>query len=282
MGVCEMNPRPKPSFWLQKALSDRAEEFFNSEVREQAEIFLQPKLLFDVIASPGRIQGRLKLSLGKTCHPSIGITPLSESVWGEVARRAGVQALFPATILCGSLPAELLDVFKSLELDFLPSSSEIEFFQCECLGRASTLPCAHTAALFIRFAELSADDPFSFLLLRGLGKDSFLNSLLESRRALWNSEHSSGTEEPVAEILPVAEKELPFDAGILEALHFDIRADELPGTELRRLDTPPVPPFEEEFLSSLEELYDRTARRAQALGMRRRTLPPQTQKRPEG
>ena len=128
---------------------------------------------------PGHIAARVVGSHGELYDVDIAVRKLADSEWEQVADAIASKASHLAALLDGELHPGVVDDAAAVEVDLLPSASELRP-DCSCPDWAE--PCKHAAAACYVAAEEIDRDPFALFLLRGKSRDELV-SLVRSRRA---------------------------------------------------------------------------------------------------
>ncbi|WP_101829761.1 SWIM zinc finger family protein [Frankia canadensis] len=99
--------------------------------------------------------------------------------WARLERALAARAGYAASLLAGTVPADIDRVFTALGLSPLPTGADDLAMDCSCPDWQR--PCAHLAAACHALAEHLDRDPFEVLALRGRERDVLLDGLRTHR-----------------------------------------------------------------------------------------------------
>ncbi|MCB0359328.1 MAG: hypothetical protein KDD44_06820, partial [Bdellovibrionales bacterium] len=128
------------------------------------------------------------------------------------------------------------------------------------------------AVLCVQLRDSLQRDVFSLFEFRGLGRHELLHRIRRARPTFSRKDArgATGSGAPSAEQAPIRP---PLDSsfwrlrGSVSELRYTLRADELPASLLRRLDSLPLGSLTTAAELGLEDAYVNVARRAQGLGL---------------
>lgn len=115
----------------------------------------------------------------ETYKARVAVRTFSGTTWTRVEQALAARAGYAATLLAGSMPAEIDRVFAALGLSLFPTGVDDLAMDCTCDDWQR--PCAHIAAACYQLAESLDRDPFGLLALRGRERDPFLDGLRTHR-----------------------------------------------------------------------------------------------------
>lgn len=225
----------------------------------------------DLFISPGSVSARFPGEQGRFIKSRISMTVVDEALWSIIFTKMSETAFFLAKLLAGELPAKLDEVFRDAGTKLVPDCPRDISAHCSCAN--SEAICRHTAGVFFSMISQFEKDPFSLLTFRGRGREQSLFQLRELRPKVANcsSESHSLNYRPTnykpSQALSATVLNFWDSSKLLLELSYNIRADELPASLLRRLDPLPVKEMQTETELALEDAYAKVARRAQALGL---------------
>ena len=257
----------KRTLWI----SERLKGLFTSEVEHLAAETGKRRRVLDFFLVPGRVQSKLQDENGKFHRVELGMRQFSEEEWSTVCKEFAQHALFLASFLTSRIPEEAESLLRASGIALLPEKRED--IQLSCDGEPlNPNNSAIVFTVFDRLLDRLDDDPFSIFVLRGKGREEML---LEIRRQ--RSEFERPDVQPFAdadaEFVEKDGKEAEtFDdfwraSPSMQELSYNIRADELPASLLKRLDQLPLGGAEDHIEPLIEDAYLRVARRAQAYGL---------------
>ncbi|MCK9893996.1 hypothetical protein [Frankia sp. AgB32] len=105
----------------------------------------------------------------------LAVQTFSGGDWARIERALAARAGYAASLLAGSVPAEIDRVFAVLGLSPLPTGAGDLAMDCSCTDWQR--PCAHLAAACHDLARHLDHDPFEVLALRGRERDVLLDGL---------------------------------------------------------------------------------------------------------
>lgn len=111
--------------------------------------------------------------------PRLAVRTFRPADWARVERALGAQARYAASLLAGSLPAGIEDVFAQLGLALLPTRADDLAMDCTCADWQR--PCAHLVAACHQLAGTMDLDAFALLALRGRERDALLAEIRRHR-----------------------------------------------------------------------------------------------------
>lgn len=232
---------------------------------------LKRRKVLDLFIAPGRIVGKVQEEGGGLKRIELELTQLSDAEWGQVTTVLAESAYLLGRVLSGVFPPELDSRTSERNIVFVPIHSEALSIM---INGEKGFERTHdaVAALMDRVIDRIHNDPFLLFVLRGRGREEILFEVGELRRRLAESSIPQ---------LPAEDLVLTTGSGAfgrrmnedvwklnkeLFELSYNLRADELPGLILKRLDPLPLSGLEDDVEPLLEDAYVRVARRAQAFG----------------
>lgn len=121
----------------------------------------------DLAIDPGEIVATVQGSRAEPYRARIGLTPFAEEAWEAVEDAFARDSWYAASLLGGTVPDDLEDVFASVGLSLFPTGPREMPMDCSCPDWS--VPCKHLAAVAYLVAERFDEDPF--LILRWRGRD---------------------------------------------------------------------------------------------------------------
>jgi uncharacterized Zn finger protein len=110
---------------------------------------------------------------------TITVGQLSDREWSQVLTAMAGQAQYSAALLSGQIPTQTVELFRSLGVALLPTTSVELQTSCSCQDWVD--PCKHVAAVHYVLAEALAVDPFLLLELRGRNRQQVLATMRTMR-----------------------------------------------------------------------------------------------------
>lgn len=223
----------------------------------------------DLSLVPGRVTARFQDEAGKIYRAEFTPSTFTAEEWERVSILMAEEAIFIAALLSGVFPSALGDIFTRAELDLFPSTIESLRPRCECGGHVAD-PCRHLSNLLEKFVERVEEDPYSILLLRGFSRDELILDLKRRRSDLPEETEETGfltVPPPVAPSVELSQEQFYTADQELFSMSYNLRADDLPASILKRLDPVPVGDGFDSLDFELEEAYAQIARRSQVFGL---------------
>jgi uncharacterized Zn finger protein len=133
----------------------------------------------DLTIEPGEIVATVQGSRAEPYRARLGLTPFADEAWEAVEEAFARDSWYAASLLGGTVPDDLEDVFASVGLSLFPSGAREMPMDCSCPDWS--VPCKHLAAVAYLVAERFDDDPFLILRWRGRDRATLLAGI-RSRR----------------------------------------------------------------------------------------------------
>jgi uncharacterized Zn finger protein len=198
---------------------------------------------------------------------------LTSDEWNTLLEEMSKEAYYLAMLLNDTVPNEIEDLFASHGMTLIPQDPTV--YQIRENGQKVDLTelSPSYAAFVLRLCDKIESDPFSVLILRGIGHDELLHELRKRRTLLKKDKDfkpSLHYKEIEYEPAPPLVATIPHywsAGGELNTLSYTIKADELPSSILKWLDPLPLGGLEDKVDFMFEEAYERIARLAQSYGL---------------
>ncbi|MHC4947567.1 MAG: SWIM zinc finger family protein [Planctomycetota bacterium] len=120
------------------------------------------------------VQGRAAAPYRTT----IELPVFTREEWERVIEAMTAEAIYPARILAGELPAGVEDLFAELGLPLLPGGADAPTARCTCAAGGR---CKHAAAVAWLLSQRLEREPLTILALRGLDASRLLEQLRQAR-----------------------------------------------------------------------------------------------------
>ncbi len=147
----------------------------------------------DLAIDPGEIVATVQGSRAEPYRARIGLTPFAVEAWEAVEEAFARDSWYAASLLGGTVPDDLEDVFASVGLSLFPTGAREMPMDCSCPDWS--VPCKHLAAVAYLVAERFDDDPFLILRWRGRDRATLLAGIRSHR------DDVEPTVTPLAEVL---------------------------------------------------------------------------------
>jgi len=259
-------------YWRAERLLQLLTEFGVNEHIDAGHEIIQRRRTVDFFVAPGTISARIQDERGHPVRVRLSLEAIADQLWPVIFNELSQSALYLAKLLCAQLPLETEQVFQRAGSFLFPTSAKELALQCECT--APNTGCKHSAALYLLASNQFVSDPFSLLTWRGRAREQAMAELRRVRqnlRASLQDSASVGSYQllPSQPATPLSESMTHFwsSGARLQELKYTIKADELPASLLRRLDSIPVGDLQTGVELALEDAYAHVARRAQSLGL---------------
>ena len=120
----------------------------------------------------GEIVATAQGSRAEPYRARIALTPFADQAWEAVEDAFAHDSWYAASLLGGSVPDDLEEVFTSVGLSLFPTGTREMPMDCSCPDWS--VPCKHLAAVAYLVAERFDEDPFLILRWRGRDRTSLL------------------------------------------------------------------------------------------------------------
>ena len=249
--------------------SERFEAIFSSGALPDDVETIKKRRVIDFFLVPGRVQAKVQDDTGKLHRIEILVRQLTDSEWEMVFITLAKQAYFLACFLSSQLPEEIDEVLTAQGLSLVPSSAD-ELDVVVDMERVVAPAGGIESVVLQKLCERLDEDPFSLFLIRGKGREE---SLLEIRRQRERLARPTKEELDYSDTEVETPVETETDSNYFRMkpkareLSYNLRADELPASILKRLDPLPLAGLEDDLEQVLEDVYAQVARRAQVYGL---------------
>ena len=164
--------------WWGQAWCDNLERYADYETRlPRGQRYVRSGAVVDLQIQKGKILARVQGSRKIPYKVEIRISPLSQERCDEIMDRCGSRADSLESLLSGSFPETLKDVFLG-EGGLFPTPKEIAF-GCSCPDWA--MMCKHVAAALYGVGARLDENPMLFFALRGIDTDRFVDVAIANR-----------------------------------------------------------------------------------------------------
>jgi uncharacterized Zn finger protein len=135
--------------------------------------------VIDLAIEPGEVVATVQGSRAEPYRARIGLAPFAEEAWEALESAFARDSWYAASLLGGSVPDDLEDVFASVGLSLFPTGAREMPMDCSCPDWS--VPCKHLAAVAYLVAERFDDDPFLILRWRGRDRATLLAGIRSHR-----------------------------------------------------------------------------------------------------
>lgn len=140
---------------------------------DQGRYLAQRGYVSNAEVASGRVHGDVREGRLRPFRAAFSAPPVDDDGWERVTEALSAELRYPAALLEGRLPGEILDVFAAVRAPLLPPPDQLDS-SCTC-GEAQ--PCKHAAALHEVFAARLDADPFLLFELRGRDRQTMIAAL---------------------------------------------------------------------------------------------------------
>lgn len=164
--------------WWGKTWCDNLEQYADYESRlDRGKRYVRSGAVIDLKIQKGKILARVQGRRKTPYKIEIRISPLSEERCQGIISRCGTKIENLESLLLGSFPEELKELFMGEE-GLFPTPKEISF-GCSCPDWA--LLCKHVAAALYGVGVRLDENPLLFFELRGIDVERFIDVTLASK-----------------------------------------------------------------------------------------------------
>ena len=164
--------------WWGQAWCDNLERYADYESRlSRGQRYVRTGAVVDLQIQKGKLQARVQGTRKVPYKVEIRISPLSQERCDEIIDRCGSRVDSLESLLSGSFPETLKDVFLG-EGGLFPTPREISF-GCSCPDWA--MMCKHVAAALYGVGARLDEDPMLFFTLRGIETGRFVDVAIANR-----------------------------------------------------------------------------------------------------
>jgi uncharacterized Zn finger protein len=135
--------------------------------------------ILDLAIEPGEIVATVQGSRAEPYRARIGLTRFADEAWEAVEEAFARDSWYAASLLGGTVPDDLEDVFASVGLSLFPTGAREMPMDCSCPDWS--VPCKHLAAVAYLVAERFDSDPFLVLRWRGRDRTTLLAGIRSHR-----------------------------------------------------------------------------------------------------
>ena len=152
--------------WWAKAWNANLESYADYRNRiERGRSYVKNGFILDLSITSGRIEALVLGSAPKPYSVGIQITKLTKQKWAAIKKRSKDRIDSLQSLLDGSFPKDLEELFRAKDGGLFPSPKEIKL-SCSCPDWA--IMCKHVAATLYGVGARLDTDPGLFFSLRGV------------------------------------------------------------------------------------------------------------------
>ena len=266
-GVKSQNKRGAfgQSWWAKRWIS--VLESFNIGARlQRGRSYARRGQVASIDISKGLVTAKVQGSRKTPYSVTINIKTLSKSEWEKISAALSGQAFFIAKLLAGEMPENIEDIFEEANISLFPNKLKDIETNCSCPDWSN--PCKHIAAVYYLLGEEFDRDPFLIFTLRGMARDEILAitdiSSVSDEIAL--DDCLTDPDQQDETVTLHAPEPLPCDP---ESFWRPVKPKEsdtgvvsiptIPGAQARKLGGFPLWRGQENFLESLEKIYNQAS-----------------------
>ncbi|WP_433798727.1 SWIM zinc finger family protein [Actinomycetospora sp. CA-084318] len=135
--------------------------------------------VIDLAIDPGEVVATVQGSRAEPYRARIGITTFADEAWDAVESAFAADSWYAASLLGGTVPDDLEEVFGRVGLSLFPTGAREMPMDCSCPDWS--VPCKHLAAVAYLVAERFDEDPFVILRWRGRDRATLLAGIRDRR-----------------------------------------------------------------------------------------------------
>ena len=176
--------------WWGRAWCANLEQYADFASRiDRGKRYVRAGTVIDLQIKGGKVLARVQGSKKTPYKVEIRISPMTVEECDRVVEKCGNKIESMETLINGSFPDELQEMFTGKE-GLFPSPKAISF-NCNCPDWA--IMCKHVAAAMYGIGKRLDENPFLFFTLRGLNADRLINVALENKveKMLQNADNPS-------------------------------------------------------------------------------------------
>lgn len=128
--------------------------------------------VLSITVSSGKISAQVQGSRSKPYTTDIEVQTNKSADWDRLFEKLAKEARYPAQLLDGEMPHDLVDLCKALGLSLFPTRNSELIGRCSCPDKGR--PCKHIAAVHYAFGEALDRDPSLLFQVRGANRDTLL------------------------------------------------------------------------------------------------------------
>ena len=165
------------SSWWGKSWNDNLERYADYANRiERGRSYVRNGMVLDLRIREREISALVAGSRSRPYKVSIAIDGIPGETWESIVCRSSERIDSMASLMEGSFPRELKDIFFCARTGLFPAPSEIKF-SCSCPDWAAM--CKHVAAALYGIGARFDAAPELFFLLRGMSMDELIGTVAQ-------------------------------------------------------------------------------------------------------
>ncbi len=250
--------------WLAEELYDQIYSLCSQELVDEASKSFPKGLESDIFVEKGRISSRIQLEEKKSVRVVLFVPLFLEDEWDKLLREISRNFYVVSQLINGKCNEKIKAISNTVNISLIPDFSlikveiddvEAEFKDYKVIG------------IIEKFITQVLQEPMTLFLLRGKSREELVELLRKHISDLSSTEDTlemQPKEENTEQNLVFLDKGKFFNFG-LSSKDIFVRADELPGVILRRIDPLSQDAKDSMIDDALESLYERVARLSQSL-----------------
>lgn len=244
-------------------LIEEYSDFFSLDVQDKAKKFINAEQVQEVYVEPGRISSRVSIDKRTSVRVVVVLPEVVSDIWDQIIKAAATDQNILLYLYNNILPDGFFNKIPEAQKLFM------KFSDATCIidDQPSDTNNEFVASVFEKFVEQVLSFPLIFLTFRGYGAEQFIHDIRSMRSFLLQQNVLLPDSDPKGikkNSVIISDQEFygEFEKDNIDVL---VRADELPASLLKRLDSlPPVMGLD--YLDrNLEMAYERITRLAQSL-----------------
>ncbi len=179
------------SSWWGKSWNDNLERYADYANRiGRGRSYVRNEMVLDLKIREREVSALVAGSRSKPYKVSIAIDGIPKRTWESVVCRSSERIDSMASLMEGTFPRELKDIFFCAGTGLFPAPSEIKF-SCSCPDWA--LMCKHVAAALYGIGARFDAAPELFFLLRGMSMDELIGTVAQKETQRLLDRQGSGS-----------------------------------------------------------------------------------------
>ena len=256
------------NWWTKRWMSVLENNYMGAEL-PRGRAYAQAGQVLDIDIAHGEVKAAVQGAEQKPFDVSIKFKPAPKTKWKKVADHIGNKAIYTAKLLTGEMPESIEELFEEHGLSLFPSKMDDFTTRCNCDGEHGETPCRCVIAVYYLLAEEFDRDPFLFLKLRGLDRQSLIDSIGNTAKNRKSRQKKVKLEQLIGDFADSnlgEEKDLSSDVNVFwkggavtDELLGDVRVPPASGALAKHLGHFPMWRGEERFLDALDFVYKKAS-----------------------
>jgi len=170
------------NWWTKRWMSVLENNYMGAEL-PRGRAYAQAGQVLNIDIVHGEVKADVQGSEKKPFKVSIKFKPAPKTKWKKLAEDISNKAIYAAKLLTGEMPESIEELFQEHGLSLFPDDMGDFTTKCSCSSKAGSTPCRCVIAVYYLLAEEFDRDPFLFLKLRGLDRESLIAAIGSTAKA---------------------------------------------------------------------------------------------------